>query len=236
MRSRWRILPLLLLGLAVSPSRAQTAHDELVRRGEYLARAGDCIACHTAPEGRIFAGGLAMLTPFGTLYSSNITPDAEAGIGKWSADDFYRTMHSGRFPDGGLIYPAMPFASYTKVTRAESDAIFAYLKTIPPVNQKNRPQDLSFPYNNRQLLLGWRTLFFTPGEYKPDPNKSAEWNRGAYLVEGLGHCGMCHTPINALGGSSQSEAFKGGMIPMQNWYAPSLTSNREGGLGGWRIK
>jgi mono/diheme cytochrome c family protein len=130
----------------------------------------------------------------------------------------------------------MPFASYTKVTRADSDAIFAYLKTIPPVNQKNRPQDLRFPYNNRQLLLGWRTLFFTEGEYKLDPNKSAEWNRGAYLVEGLGHCGMCHTPINRLGGSSQSEAFKGGLIPMQNWYAPSLTSNREGGLGDWSIK
>jgi mono/diheme cytochrome c family protein len=145
-------------------------------------------------------------------------------------------MHNGRFPDGGLIYPAMPFASYTKVTRADGDAIFAYLKTIPPVNQKNRPDDLRFPYDNRQLLLGWRTLFFTEGEYKPDPNKSAEWNRGAYLVEGLGHCGMCHTPINALGGSSQSEAFKGGLIPMQNWYAPSLTSNRDGGLGDWSIK
>jgi len=232
---------LLLLSLLSGPAaqgqeNRGRAGDNNVQRGEYLARAGDCIACHTAPEGRIFAGGLAMPTPFGTLYSSNITPDAETGIGKWSADDFYRTLHNGRFPDGGLIYPAMPFASYTKVTRADSDAIFAYLKTIPPVNQKNRPHDLRFPYDNRQLLLGWRTLFFTEGEYKPDPNKSAEWNRGAYLVEGLGHCGMCHTPINALGGSSQSEAFKGGLIPMQNWYAPSLTSNREGGLGDWSIK
>ena len=145
-------------------------------------------------------------------------------------------MHTGRFPDGGLIYPAMPFASYTKVTRADSDAIFAYLRSIPPVNQKNRPHDLRFPYNNRSLILGWRTLFFSEGEYKPDPTKSAEWNRGAYLVEGLGHCGMCHSPINALGGTSQSEAFQGGLIPMQNWYAPSLTSNREAGLGDWSIK
>jgi mono/diheme cytochrome c family protein len=177
-----------------------------------------------------------MPTPFGTLYSSNITPDPETGIGKWSADDFNRTMHSGRFPDGGLIYPAMPFASYTKVTRADSDAIFAYLKSIPPVNQKNRPHDMRFPYDNRQLLVGWRTLFFTEGEYSPDPGKSPEWNRGAYLVEGLGHCGMCHSPINALGGQSQSDAFKGGLIPMQNWYAPSLTSNREAGLGDWSIK
>jgi mono/diheme cytochrome c family protein len=237
MRPRWRLAAVLmlvpLLGLA-SPS-AQAQRDD-VKRGEYLARAGDCIACHTAPEGHIFAGGRAMPTPFGTLYSSNITPDRETGIGKWSADDFYTTMHKGRFPDGGLIYPAMPFASYTKVTRDDSDAIFAYLKSIPPVNQKNREHDLRFPYNNRQLILGWRTLYFKEGDYKPDPSKSAEWNRGAYLVEGLGHCGMCHSPINALGGTSQSDAFKGGLIPMQNWYAPSLTSNREGGLGDWSLK
>jgi mono/diheme cytochrome c family protein len=231
-------LAALLTAIAVASAvHAQTAAtNDIVKRGEYLARAGDCIACHTAPDGRTFSGGRAMPTPFGTLYSSNITPDPETGIGKWSADDFYRTMHSGRFPDGGLIYPAMPFASYTKVTRADSDAIFAYLKSIPPVRQKNREHDLRFPYDNRQLILGWRTLFFTEGEYKNDPNKSVEWNRGAYLVEGLGHCGMCHSPINALGGTSQSDAFKGGLIPMQNWYAPSLTSNREAGLGDWSIK
>src|SRR5215470_540242 len=234
------LLPLAVALLASSAAQAQqqsaSGGGNIFKRGEYLARAGDCIACHTAPEGRTFAGGRAMPTPFGTLYSSNITPDPETGIGKWSVDDFYKTMHEGRFPDGGLIYPAMPFASYTKVTRADSDAIFAYLKSIPPVDQKNRPHDLRFPYDNRQLILGWRTLFFTEGEFKPDPSKSAEWNRGAYLVEGLGHCGMCHSPINALGGTSQSDAFKGGLIPMQNWYAPSLTSNREAGLGEWSLK
>jgi len=122
------------------------------------------------------------------------------------------------------------------VTRADSDAIFAYLRSIPPVNQKNKPHELRFPYDNRQLILGWRTLYFREGEYKPDPSKSAEWNRGAYLVEGLGHCGMCHSPINALGGTSQSDTFKGGLIPMQYWYAPSLTSNKEAGLGDWSIK
>jgi mono/diheme cytochrome c family protein len=233
MRTHWLIV---LLGIAGSVAQAQDKRNDLVARGEYLARAGDCIACHTAPEGRVFAGGRAMLTPFGTLYTSNITPDPQAGIGKWSGDDFYKTMHNGRFPDGGLIYPAMPFASYTKVTRADSDAIFAYLKSIPPVNRMNRPHDLRFPYDNRSLILGWRTLFFNEGQYAPDSSKSAEFNRGAYLVEGLGHCGMCHSPINALGGTSQSEAFKGGLIPMQNWYAPSLTSNREGGLGDWSIK
>lgn len=208
----------------------------LVSKGEYLARAGDCIACHTMPEGRLFAGGRPMPTPFGTLFTSNITPDAETGIGKWNAEQFYATMHTGRFPDGGLLYPAMPFGSYTKVTRADSDAIFAYLKTIPAVKQPNRPHDLKFPYNNRSLILGWRTLYFSEGEFKSNPKQSAEWNRGAYLVEGLGHCAMCHTAINALGGSSESQAFQGGLIPMQNWYAPSLTSNKEAGLGDWSLK
>jgi mono/diheme cytochrome c family protein len=215
---------------------ASGATASQVERGQYLARAGDCIACHTASTGRLFAGGRAMPTPFGTLYSTNITPDPKTGIGKWNADDFYQLMHNGRGPKGGLIYPAMPFASYTKVTRADSDAIFAYLQTIPAVRQENRPNDLRFPYNNRALIIGWRTLFFTDGEYKSDPQHSAEWNRGAYLVEGLGHCGMCHTPINALGGSSEAQAFQGGLIPMQNWYAPSLTSNREAGLGDWSIE
>jgi mono/diheme cytochrome c family protein len=230
-------LATILLFAAPAPSLAQdSSNAELVKRGEYLARAGDCIACHTAPTGKPFAGGLAMPTPFGTLYSTNITPDPETGIGKFTADDFYRVMHVGRMPDGGLLYPAMPFPSYTKVTRADSDAIFAYLKTVPAVRQPDRPNDLHFPYNNRSLIIGWRTLFFNEGEYKPDPNQSAEWNRGRYLVEGLGHCGMCHTPINALGGSSEAQAFQGGLIPMQNWYAPSLTSNKEAGLGDWSIE
>jgi mono/diheme cytochrome c family protein len=230
-----RIAAGLLASLAVSAG-AEAQDADQIARGEYLARAGDCTACHTAPEGKLFAGGRAMPTPFGTLYTSNITPDPETGIGKWSVDDFYKTMHEGRFPDGGLIYPAMPFASYTKVTRADSDAIYAYLRSVPPVKQKNREHQLGFPYNNRSLILGWRTLFFTEGEYKPDTTKSEEWNRGAYLVEGLGHCGMCHTAINALGGSSESKAFEGGLIPMQNWYAPSLTSNKEAGLGDWSIQ
>jgi mono/diheme cytochrome c family protein len=215
---------------------AQTASPpDLAKRGEYLARAGDCIACHTAPEGKLFAGGRAMATPFGTLYTTNITPDPTTGIGRWTPDQFYDMMHTGRSPTLGLLYPAMPFASYTKVTRADSDAIFAYLRTVAPVTQENRANDLRFPYNNRSLVIGWRTLYFNEGEYKPDPRQSAEWNRGAYLVEGLGHCGMCHTPINALGGSSESQAFQGGLIPMQNWYAPSLTSNREAGLGDWSV-
>ncbi len=225
-----------LTALVALPVAAAAQDADQTTKGEYLARAGDCIACHTAPEGALFAGGRAMPTPFGTLYTSNITPDPETGIGKWSADDFWKAMHEGRFPDGGLLYPAMPFGSYTKVSRADTDAIFAYLRSIPAVKQRNREHDLDFPYNNRSLILGWRTLFFKEGEYAPDTSKSDEWNRGAYLVEGLGHCGMCHTAINALGGSSESKAFEGGLIPMQNWYAPSLTSNKEAGLGDWSIE
>jgi mono/diheme cytochrome c family protein len=214
---------------------AKAGQPSQVERGRYLAQAGDCIACHTIPGAAIFSGNRPMPTPFGTLYSPNITPDRATGIGNWSADDFYRMMHTGRSRTGELLYPAMPFASYTKVTRADCDAIFAYLRSVPPVRLASRPHDLRFPYNNRALLLGWRTLYFTEGEYKPDPARPADWNRGAYLVQGLGHCAMCHTPINALGGSSQERAFQGGLIPMQNWYAPSLTSNREGGLGNWEI-
>ena len=220
----------------VPGAQAVTATTQIITRGEYLARAGDCVACHAAPGGKLFAGGRAMPTPFGDIFVPNITPDDETGIGRWTQADFYRTMHSGISRDGALLYPAMPFASYTKVSREDSDSIFAYLMSIPPVNRKNRPHELRFPYNQRDLLLGWRALYFKEGEYAPDPRQTAQWNRGAYLVQGLGHCTMCHTAINALGGSSESKAFEGGMIPNQNWYAPSLTSNREAGLGDWSIK
>ncbi|MGV7210817.1 c-type cytochrome [Oxalobacteraceae bacterium A2-2] len=220
---------------AARPAQLSAA-TQLINRGEYLARAGDCVACHTAPNAPQFAGGRAMPTPFGNLYVPNITPDDDTGIGTWTSDEFYRMLHTGVSRDGTLLYPAMPFASYTKVTRADSDAMYAYLMSVTPVRLKNRPHELRFPFNNRDLLIGWRTLYFRQGEYQPDPAQSAEWNRGAYLVQGLGHCAMCHTAINALGGSSESKAFEGGMIPNQNWYAPSLTSNREAGLGDWQIQ
>ena len=232
------LLALFMLSAPQASAQSQTATVDkasIVARGKYLAQAGDCVACHTAPGGKLFAGGHAMPTPFGTLYTSNVTPDPETGIGKWTADQFYSMMHTGRSPDGGLLYPAMPFGSYTKITRADSDAIFAFMQSVPPVKLPNKPHDLKFPYNNRSLIIGWRTLFFTEGEYKPDSTKSDDWNRGAYLVQGLGHCAMCHSAINALGGSSELAAFEGGLIPMQNWYAPSLTSNKEGGLGDWSI-
>ena len=220
---------------AAAPAALAGAQD-IVSRGEYLARAGDCIACHTATGGREYAGGRPMPTPFGALFAPNITPHDEHGIGRWTADDFYRMMHTGVGRDGKLLYPAMPFQAYTRVTREDSDAIYAYLMSLAPVDQPNRPHELRFPYNNRDLLVGWRALFFKQGEYQPNAAQSAEWNRGAYLVEGLGHCAMCHSAINMLGGSSQSQAFAGGLIPNQNWYAPSLTSNREAGLGEWSVE
>lgn len=237
-------MSLVILGFctlsASTATFAQEAHAHSsatqIERGKYLAQAGDCIACHTVPGTKFFSGNRPMPTPFGILYSPNITPDSETGIGKWTANDFYKMMHTGRSRDGSLLYPAMPFASYTKITREDSDAIFAYLRSVAPVRQPNRPHELRFPYNNRSLLIGWRTLYFTEGEYQPDKSKAVEWNRGAYLVQGLGHCAMCHTPINALGGSSAAQAFQGGLIPLQNWYAPSLTSNKEAGLGDWQIK
>jgi mono/diheme cytochrome c family protein len=202
-------------------------------RGEYLAHVGDCVACHSKQGGKSFAGGFAMPTPFGTLYSPNITPDEATGIGQWTSDEFYQMLHTGHSRDGTLLYPAMPFPAYTKVTREDCDAIFTYLRTLKPVSQPNRENELRFPYNNRSLMYGWRALYFTEGTFKPLPGKSAEFNRGAYLVQGLGHCASCHSAINALGGSSEDSAFAGGLIPLQNWYAPSLTSNQESGLGNW---
>jgi mono/diheme cytochrome c family protein len=219
-------------GSAATADQLQTT---LVSRGEYLARVGDCVACHTKHDGVPFTGGFAMPTPFGTLYSPNITPDDATGTGKWTATEFYQMLHTGRSRDGTLLYPAMPFPAYTKITRDDSDALFAYLRTLKPVSQTNRANELRFPYNNRSLMFGWRTLYFTEGTFAPLPGRSAEFNRGAYLVQGLGHCASCHSTINALGGSSDDSAFAGGLIPLQNWYAPSLTSNQESGLGNWSV-
>ena len=216
-----------------APTPVADSRPPEVIKGEYLARAGDCIACHTARGGVPFAGGYAIPTPFGTLYSPNISPDPETGIGKWSGEDFRRALHEGKSKNGDLLYPAFPFTSYTLVTKEDSDAMYAYFMSLKPVQQANRENEMKFPYNQRQLLLGWRTLYFTQGEYKPDPTKDVEWNRGAYLAKGLGHCDACHTSRTMLGGTEKDKEFAGGLIPVQNWYAPSLTSNREAGLGQW---
>ena len=205
----------------------------VIARGEYLARAGDCVACHTARGGEPYAGGLATPTPFGTLYSPNITPDRQYGIGDWSEQDFWRAMHDGIAPGNRLLYPVFPFTHFTKISRPDVDAIFAYLRSLPPAATPNHPNEMPFPYNQRSTLVFWRALFFRPGRFQPDPKQSAEWNRGAYLVEGLGHCGMCHSAYNALGAVDPNAQLAGGLIPVQNWYAPALNSSNELGLGAW---
>jgi mono/diheme cytochrome c family protein len=206
---------------------------ELVQRGAYLAKVGNCAACHTARGGPLLAGGKGIETPFGTVYANNITPDPETGIGKWSADHFWRAMHHGRSRDGRLLYPAFPYPDYTLVTREDSDALYAFLRRQPAAKQPNRPHDLRFPYNSQVSLAVWRALFFTPGEFETKAGKSPEWNRGAYLVRGLGHCQACHAPRNAFGATDEKLELSGGLIPIQNWYAPSLASPAEAGVQGW---
>lgn len=209
--------------------------EEQIAHGRYLALAGNCAGCHTARGGAPYAGGRAVETPFGNIYASNITPDTQTGLGNWTADDFWRALHLGKSKNGKLLYPAFPYPNYTRITRTDSDALFAYLRTLAPVSQANREHDLRFPYNNRWLLVGWRTLYFSPGVYKADTQHDAQWNRGAYLVQGPGHCNACHTGRDVLGGSNLKADLAGGMIPMLNWYAPSLTSDLEAGLGNWEI-
>jgi mono/diheme cytochrome c family protein len=205
-------------------------------RGAYLVRVGNCMACHTDRGGAAWAGGRAIDTPFGIVHSSNLTPDRSTGIGAWSADDFWRALHRGRSRDGRLLYPAFPYPNYTEVTRADADAMYAYLRTVPAVRRENTPHGLRWPYSTQAALAVWRALYFRPGEYQRDPEQSAEWNRGAYLVRGLGHCAACHTPRNALGASGEMMDLSGGLIPMQNWYAPSLTSEREAGVAHWSVR
>jgi mono/diheme cytochrome c family protein len=207
--------------------------QSLIERGAYLARAGNCASCHTARGGAAFAGGLGIPTPFGTVFTSNLTPDVHTGLGNWSPAHFWRAMHNGRAKDGRLLYPAFPYTSYTEVTREDSDALYAYLQSLPAVEQANRPHEVRFPYNLQAALAVWRALYFRPGVYKPDASRPAEWNRGAYLVQGLGHCAACHAPRNALGATSDGLDLAGGLIPLQNWYAPSLSSPHEAGVADW---
>jgi mono/diheme cytochrome c family protein len=209
---------------------------EQVSRGLYLARAGDCLACHSTRGGAPYAGGRAIRTPFGSIYASNITPDKETGIGSWSADDFWRALHHGKSKDGKLLYPAFPYPNFTRITRADSDAMYAYFQSVPPVRQQNKEPELRFPFNHRILLAGWRALYFRAGTYEPQQGQSAEWNRGAYLVQGLGHCAACHTARNILGATQSEGDLSGAMIPMLDWYAPPLNSAAEAGLGNWDMQ
>ncbi|MGA0610497.1 c-type cytochrome [Caldimonas sp. KR1-144] len=208
----------------------------LIARGAYLARAGNCAGCHTTRGGAAYAGGRGIATPFGTIYAPNLTPDPTHGLGGWSSAQFWRAMHHGRARDGRLLYPAFPYPSFTQVTREDSDAIYAFLLSLPPVAQPNRAHELRFPYDTQAALALWRTLFFRPGVHEPQPDKSAQWNRGSYLVRGLGHCVACHANRNLLGATSESVELSGGLIPMQNWYAPSLASREEASVADWPLE
>ncbi len=193
----------------------------LIARGAYLARAGNCLHCHTARGGAAGAGGRAIETPFGSVYAGNLTPHA-SGLGGWSADDFWRALYEGRSRDGRLLLPAFPYESFTQVTRDDSDALFAYLQSLAPVDRPPRPHALRWPYDHPWAVAFWRALYFRPQAFLPDPTRSAEWNRGAYLVRGLGHCAACHAPRTGLGGTIASAELGGGLMAAQNWHAPAL--------------
>jgi mono/diheme cytochrome c family protein len=223
-----------------APLASVDATPALIERGAYLARAGNCMTCHTARGGAPYAGGRAIDTPFGAVYTPNLTPDAATGLGTWNAAHFYRALHNGRSKDGHLLNPVFPYTNYTLVTRADSDALYAYLRSLPAASSPAQPSGLRFPYNLQASLAVWRALYFTPGRSGPEAasapaqsGKSAEWQRGAYLVNGMGHCSACHTPRDALGGEDASKNLAGGMIPVQNWYAPSLLSPHEAGTARW---
>jgi mono/diheme cytochrome c family protein len=221
------------------PAKQITGHDASVDRGRYLAIVGNCATCHTTKDGAPYAGGVEFHTQFGELYSTNITSDAETGIGAWSFDDFYRAMKHGKRPGGEHLYPAFPYPSFAKMTDPDIASLFLFMKTIAPAQAPARPNDLSFPYNVRLGMRAWNKLFHEPATFVPDPQQSADWNRGAYLAQAVAHCGACHTPRNFLGAERNDLAFTGGVIfdevkpgKYREWSAVNLTSHQTG-LGHW---
>ena len=240
---RWLTLLVLLLAAAAlwwlnvrgddpgsGSAAGAAAGPEQVARGAYLARAGNCRDCHTPRGAAPYSGGRGIPTPFGTVYSSNLTPDLQTGIGAWSAADFRRALHNGRSRDGRLLYPAFPYDAYTRISAADADALFAYLRSLPAVAQPNRPHALRFPYDTQAALAVWRALFFRPARFEPDATRPPDWNRGAYLVQGLGHCAACHAERNLLGATRDAAGLGGGLIPLQHWYAPPLRTAQPGAL------
>jgi mono/diheme cytochrome c family protein len=208
-----------------------TQSFDRVERGRYLSVLGDCAACHTAPGGQPFGGGLALQTPFGKIVAPNITPDRETGIGNMTDQEFLAALHDGRGHDGTRLYPAMPYPAYTKMTDDDVLAMRAYFATVAPVRNRVISNQLPFPFNVRLSMAFWNVLNFTPGRYHPNPRKSAEWNRGAYIVEGAAHCGTCHTPKTLLGGDKNGQALAGATL--QGWFAPNITTDSRKGIGGW---
>ena len=227
------LLGLLLTSPAAIPAASAASDPSLIDKGQYIARLADCMACHTRVGGTPFAGGLEMSTPFGSLSTPNITPDPDTGIGNWSDEEFFRAVTDGIGRHGEYLYPVMPFTSYTKMTRSDVMAIKAYLFSLKPVYAPRAPNHMAFPFDIRSTLVVWRELFFHPGVYEPDPKQSAAWNRGAYIVEGPGHCGECHSPRNILGGTETSQSLSGGQLG--NWLAPNISSDPRWGIGDWSI-
>ena len=231
----------LMLLVSVLPSRGAALDVEMVRRGRYLAIAGDCVSCHTRADGAPFAGGLAFHTPFGTVYSPNITPDPQTGIGGWSEVEFGRALRQGIGKNGEHLYPVFPYPYFTKISDADVGALYAFLRAIPAVKYAAPVNDMTFPFGQRALLRVWKSLYFQEGRFSADEAKSAEWNRGAYLVEGLGHCSACHSPRNYLGGEKTDELMTGGVYQESlddrpiDWSAVNLTSGKNG-LQSWSLQ
>lgn len=210
-----------------TPSAAQ------IRRGEYLARAGDCVSCHSSPQGGEYGGGLRINTPYGFLITPNITFDPVTGIGGWTKDDFWNALHSGYSKRGYYLYPVMPYTFFTKATREDVDAIYDFLSTVPSQIYPVDVNHLNFPFSIRSTMLAWNELYFTPGTYQDDRKKGKAWNRGAYLVQGVGHCGACHDPRNFMGAVESGADLSGGRVG--DWFATNLTPNKETGLGKWNV-
>lgn len=215
-------------------NETESERKDSIKRGEYVALTSDCVACHqTKDRKEDLSGGFAVETPFGTLYSSNITPDKETGIGNWTEQQFADAVMNGKGPNGPL-YPAMPYTSYVKMTDQDIHDLWNYLQTVTPVKNKVVENQLAFPFNIRYLMLGWKRLFFDASQLQNDTGKSAQWNRGRYLVEGAAHCSMCHTPRNPFGAEIKSKNYTGANL--QNWFAPSLRNSKVHGLGNWSEK
>ncbi|RQS57974.1 cytochrome c [Burkholderia sp. Bp8963] len=230
-------LGMALLTLAAGAAPVQAPDAALIARGAYLAKAGDCVACHTAPHGTPFAGGQKMVTPMGAIYTTNITPDPDTGIGRYTEADFARALREGVAKDGHNLYPAMPYPSYAKVKDDDMKALYAYfMHGVEPVKQPNRAADIPWPLGMRWPLKLWNAVFLDTKVYADKPGKDAMWNRGAYLVQGLGHCGSCHTPRGV--GFQEKALDEGGAAylsgaPIDNWFASNLTSEPNAGLGRW---
>ena len=236
-----KLAPRFVLGLSLWALLSSARAEPEIERGEYLVRAANCVSCHTTPGGAVFAGGVPFATDFGTIYSTNITPDRNTGIGSWSFDQFEAAMRRGVRPDGEHLYPAFPYTSFTKIDDSDLHALYAYFMSLKPVDAPARPNEMRFPFNQRALMGVWKALYFNEGRYVPDTKQDAQWNRGAYLVEALAHCSACHSPRNALGAEKASALYTGGTLqevdedrgPVMR-SAPNLTASKHG-LGAWSV-